>query len=259
MELNPYPGLRRPNFLVLPLISTWISTKLKNSQWRIFQHSNHIHLLDILDSYILPILTYGSSLWIFQVFPEIRLDLTPKRPYGETFNDIQRTFNRLLSACAAARKNTSHLAILVRLGRLPLHYHLALYAMCDFHAIVHKRTGPAMTDLLESSMNDLPTWNNTLYQSSSQPMTTSLILPSTLTMATYWTYQAKQPSATPWNEPCSKNSLTTGKDIPKRDTPSQSYPNGNPKHTYGPTLDKQKVFIPDVHSAKMTHDPTDTK
>ena len=77
--------------------------KLKNSQWRIYQHSNHIHgsnthtLLEILDYYILPSLAYGSSLWIFQAFPEIRLDKTPMRPYGETFNEIQRITNNLLS------------------------------------------------------------------------------------------------------------------------------------------------------------------
>ena len=96
--------------------------KVSGNSWRIYCNSsfktgaNTFTLLRMLDSYVQPQLTYGSNLWIFQAFPDIRFDLQPRRPYGGAFKELSRVYSRLLGACATARKHTSFTAIHVRLG-----------------------------------------------------------------------------------------------------------------------------------------------
>ena len=117
----------------------------------------------MLESYVQPQLTYGSNLWIFQAFPDIRFDLQPRRPYGGAFKELSRVYSRLLGACAAARKHTSFTAIHVRLGRLPLQYLLGFYAMCDLHSIIHERTTNTMKEHLEILRRDPTTWSTSIF------------------------------------------------------------------------------------------------
>ena len=143
---------------------------VKTSRHLIWPHcdrasgSNTSTLLDIFDSFIKPKMLYGSPLWIFQAYPKIRFDAKPERPYGEPLKKLHQLYNYLLSLCAGTKQGTSYTAILVRLGRLPLHYLIGFYAMKNFHSITHNYTCPEMKRLLTHSMFDTKRWDNTIFK-----------------------------------------------------------------------------------------------
>ena len=149
------------------LIETFKTVKKSAQQvWKFADKTTGLNtttLLDIFDSYVKPSILYGSALWIFQAYPQIRLDAKPKRPYGETLKKFNSFYNWLLGVCAATMKSTCHIAILVRLGRLPLHYLIAFYSMCDFHSIVHNHTSPEMKTLLGNTTSDTKKWNASIF------------------------------------------------------------------------------------------------
>ena len=142
---------------------------VKRSTHRVWKFANQntglntATLLDIFDSYLKPSILYGSALWIFQAYPQIRLNVTPKRPYGETLKKFHSWYNWVLGLCAAAKKSTCHISILVRLGRLPLHYLIAFHSMCDFHAIIHNHSSPEMKTLFGNTISDTKKWNSSIF------------------------------------------------------------------------------------------------
>lgn len=143
--------------------------KMKSNAWRIEAQSHILHgpstgtLLNIVDSWILCHLHYGAGLWIFQAWPDIRLDKKPKPPYCSLFKEkILPLYRYLMRKCSAARDGTSDIAIHVRMGRMPIHYQLAFQTLCDFHGIIHNHSAPEMKRCFTTTANST-TWNSSLF------------------------------------------------------------------------------------------------
>ena len=133
---------------------------MKSNAWRIEAQSHILHgpstgtLLNIVDSWILCHLHYSAGLWIFQAWPDIRLNKKPKPPYCSLFKEkILPLYRYLMRKCSAARDGTSDIAIHVRVGRMPIHYQFAFQTLCDFHGIIHDHSAPEMKRCFNTTAN----------------------------------------------------------------------------------------------------------
>ena len=118
-------------------------------------------LLQIFDENVLVHTLHGSALWIFSVFPNIRLTASPAKNC-ESWKVLASFYHRSLSMICQSRRGTSRIALLVRLGRLPLHYHIAFHAMATYYKILRHNPSPALTHQ-HQHFTDNETLNSTLF------------------------------------------------------------------------------------------------
>ena len=88
--------------------------------------------------------------------------------YGDLWNELHRLFRGLMRCIAGVPKSTTFNAVLVRLGMLPLHYSLALKAMCEFFRIHSAEVGTSMADLNTLFDSESQEWNETLFLAAAQ-------------------------------------------------------------------------------------------
>ena len=149
-----------------------IADKTYKRTFRVFNHVDWVNglsvskLLEIYSIWIDPVLSYGCAVWIFQVFPDIRLGSSVSYGYTDYWNALHREFRGLMRGIAGVSKRTNFNAVLVRLGVLPLHYTLAAKAMAEYYRIYTGKAGPAMTDLLDSFDHGDSEWKQTRFFSS---------------------------------------------------------------------------------------------
>ena len=141
--------IRRSSFKI------WMNSKERSGcsvgfLMRSFQEHAQSHLL------------HGSSVWIFVLFPQIRLEVGAASPYTDAWNQLKSQLCDILRKICHARDKTSHLAILVRLGLLPAHYFIASHAMTNYFTITNTRNAPANKKQCES-FRDSGAWNNSLF------------------------------------------------------------------------------------------------
>ena len=118
--------------------------------------------MEIFNIWIDPVFSYGCAVWIFQVFPDIRLGSSVAYGYTDYWNALHREFRGLMRGIAGVSKRTNFNAVLVRLGVLPLRYTLAAKAMAEYYRIYTGKAGPAMTDLLDSFDHGDSEWRQTI-------------------------------------------------------------------------------------------------
>ena len=139
-----------------------------NAAFRIFNHVDFrtglcsARLLEIFCVWIEPILSYGSAVWIFKVFPKIRVDSKPSWGYDDKWAEIHSQYKSMMRACACASKGTNFNAVLVRLGMLPLHYIMALRALTAFFRIHRNKAGPAMSKMLHD-FEQSDSWSSSVF------------------------------------------------------------------------------------------------
>ena len=121
-----------------------------NFQLRSFQEHVLSHLL------------HGSGVWIFVLFPDVRLHAQPQNMYKKAWNALSSSICDMLRKICHARDKTSHTAILVRLGLLPPHYYIASHAMADFFTITQTNLVPASLSQCEH-LRGSDAWEKTLF------------------------------------------------------------------------------------------------
>ena len=117
--------------------------------------------------HVLSYLLSGSGVWIFMVFPHVRLDAVPQRPYCDAWNTLSSSICNILRKIRHARDKTRHIAIRVRLGLLPPHYYIASHAMADYYSIMRTGTAPANVTQCEH-FRDSGAWEKTLFYSGAE-------------------------------------------------------------------------------------------
>ena len=147
-----------------------IAKKVKTTaSFRVYNHVDEnnglcvARLLEKFTIWVEPIYAYGSSAWIFKVFPHIRLNSKPSWGYDDTWSQLSDQYKSMMRACAAVPSSTNFNAVLVRLGVMPLHYRLGLRAMSDFYRIQNDKAGEAMTELLSEFRHLDSDWENTYF------------------------------------------------------------------------------------------------
>jgi hypothetical protein len=103
-------------------------------------------------------MAYSSPLWVFQIFPHMDLNRSPSLGFGELWKKLTKSFMKLMRACAGTHPKTSSIAILVRLGKLPLRYQLALPALCEVYRIL-KNPVPGAENMMQQ-LRDHPSGVN---------------------------------------------------------------------------------------------------
>ena len=89
--------------------------------------------------------------------------MNPAYGYGDLWNELHKLFRGLMRCIAGVPKSTHFNAVLVRLGMLPLHYSLALRAMCEFFRIQSAEPGTAMAELTSLFHEESQKWNDTIF------------------------------------------------------------------------------------------------
>ena len=151
-----------------------IAESLPSCTSQVYNHIDWINGLSVarlIEKYhiwVEPRIAYGSAIWIFSIFPEIRLGAKPQHGYGDYWESIHTKFRSLMRCTTGVSKSVNFNAVLVRFGELPLHYALALQALSKYYRIQSERTGDAMSNLLYNFQSDNTRWNTTRFLAPAQ-------------------------------------------------------------------------------------------
>jgi len=118
--------------------------------------------------YILPIIEYSSALWVFKLRDGRHFHFsTPLvRPYISIFGELNRFYLRCARSILGVPVSSSGIATLVRLGWMPLDYHLAFRACIWFLRDRAGLCGTALNDHIWGTYNnrtDFEAWSNTCF------------------------------------------------------------------------------------------------
>ena len=142
--------------------------KFTGNSWKIWINNNERFGCSInfqlrsFQEHVLSHLLNGSGVWIFALFPHIRLHAKAMRPYTDIWKDFSSSLVDILRKICHARDKTSHIALLVRLGMLPPHYYIASHAMADYFTIMSTDTAPSNRSQCEH-LRDSVLWNKSLF------------------------------------------------------------------------------------------------
>ena len=142
----------------------------KKNLWRIFKHSNtktgamSNTLSRIFQTWVYPHYIYGSNIWIFSVFDNLRPDSKPRNGYGVTYKKLNGLYIQQAKIILGVEMKTSNIAVLVTLGWLPLHTKLGILAMTWLYRVKNYTNTSVST--MFSTLKDDPSydeaWHDTL-------------------------------------------------------------------------------------------------
>lgn len=114
----------------------YIIQRIETSMWRLYNHGNistgasPYVLLNIFRTWILPLFEYGSCLWIFIVFDrDVCLGKAPDRGYITVFNKLDSLYAKCCKLILGVPISSCNISVYVRLGILPLRFHLVWRAL----------------------------------------------------------------------------------------------------------------------------------
>ena len=94
-----------------------VAEKTTDRTYRVFNHVDWTNglgvsrLLEIYSIWIESVIAYGSPVWIFQIFPDIRLSVNPAYGYGDLWNELHRLFRGLMRCIDGVPKITNFNAV----------------------------------------------------------------------------------------------------------------------------------------------------
>jgi len=104
------------------------------------------------------------SIWIFRVFDGVfDMETSPVRGYGTPFKKLSTLYIKLCKAILGVPISSSSLAVYVRLGVLPLRYHLCLRALVWYLRGFHGKAGIVVQKQLFRMYADDEVWMNTCF------------------------------------------------------------------------------------------------
>ena len=149
---------------------TTIIDRVNSSMWRLYKHSNirdgaHPYvLLSIFKTWILPLFEYGCCVWIFSIFDgQIHMEAKPSAGYVAVFDRLSRLYYKCLRIVLGVPTSTCHISVCVRLGILPLRYHLALRSLVWYLRAYHGLASLVLRDQLFNFYQDDEIWRNTYF------------------------------------------------------------------------------------------------
>ena len=133
----------------LPLLQKSANTRNGASPARLFM---------MFSSFVFSKLEYASCIWIFRVFSAHKVrcfdsdficspflpQSKPIHGYNRHFDKLNRAFMKCMRLIIGAHCSASNIAVLVRLGVMPLHYMLAYRASLWFLKIFNDETDPLL-------------------------------------------------------------------------------------------------------------------
>ena len=151
----PYLGILLDDKLSFKPFLQNLVTRLNKSSWRLHKHSNMRYgatprtLQVIFLTWLSPLFDYGSCVWIFRLYKKSTLHYSCQVDSG--YQTIYKKLNSLymgyMRNILSVPDKTSHLAILVRLGVMPLNYMLAFRSAIWYLKLIRGLCGPALRDL----------------------------------------------------------------------------------------------------------------
>ena len=149
---------------------TNVIERIESSLWRIFNHSNYTNgsspytLLFIFRTWLLPIIDYGSCLWIFSVFDgTVTMNSRASRGYVTVFKKLSGLYARICKSILGVPSSTCTVAVYVRLGILPLRYHLSLRALVWYLRCYHGKASQVVQKQLFHLYSHDEDWMNTCF------------------------------------------------------------------------------------------------
>ena len=145
--------------------------------WRLYKYSNvkdgasPYVLLSIFKTWILPHFEYGACVWIFYIFDEaIHMDREPSSGYISLFNRLSVLYYKCLKIVLGVPLSTCNISVCVRVGVLPLRYHLALRSLVWYIRGYHGLASTMVRDQLFSFYADDEVWGDSCFYAPSYRM-----------------------------------------------------------------------------------------
>ena len=170
---------------------THIIDKVESNLWRVFNHSSirngsspHV-LFFIFRAYIMPHFEYAACVWIFMIFGgHIDMERKPLRGYITLFSKLETLYARCCKSVLGVPQSTSNVAVFVRLGVLPLRYHLALRSLVWYLRAYHGLASRVVQKQLFDWYEHDEYWSNSCFY---QPSFLMLRRLSRLSGVNFWT------------------------------------------------------------------------
>ena len=122
----------------------------KSQSYRLFNHSsrktgsNPRTLLNIFQTYVLSVLQYSASIWIFRVRSFTTNGATSNTGYITIWNEVEKFYFKCLKCALGLQSSTSNIATLVIAKQWPLDYRLAYQAAIWYYKIHSNMSGTAL-------------------------------------------------------------------------------------------------------------------
>ena len=142
-------------FSFLPMIDD-VTARFDSCWWRIRNHCDLVsgsspRTIEIIFlTWMLPVVEYGSALWIFRIKRCLHYSFPVLGTYKQAFDKLNSLYFKYARNILGVDKSTSRKAILVRLGWMPLDYYLAFRAAIWYFKICRGLAG----DLLRTQHGD---------------------------------------------------------------------------------------------------------
>ena len=140
----------------------------KTQSYRLFNHSNRKTgsnprtLLNIFQTYILSVLQYSASIWIFRARSFTSNGATSNAGYITIWNEIEKFYFKCLKSAIGLQSSTSNTATLVIAKLWPLDYRLAHQAAIWYYKIHNNLYGAAIQKQY-LRLKQSPNFNSTLF------------------------------------------------------------------------------------------------
>ena len=151
----PYHGVLLDNDLSFKPFLDQLASRIDQAGWRLHKHSNFrygatprtLHVIFL--TWLSPLFDYGSCVWIFRMYRSSALHYScqPDRGYRAIYKKLNSLYMGFLRNVLSVPDSTSNLAVLVRLGVMPLNYMLAFRSAVWYLKLIKGLCGPALRDL----------------------------------------------------------------------------------------------------------------
>ena len=168
-QTAPYLGILVDRLLNLRPAMRERTRLAKQNTWRIFNHSNHETgasprtLLHIFKTYVISILQYGSSCWIFRARTITTSGGKSNQGYGRVWGECETLYNSCVKASLGVKIQSADLAVLNIAGQWPLDFLLAYHAANWYYKIMHNMAGKALYDQYNYYKTHDDLWNQTTF------------------------------------------------------------------------------------------------
>ena len=155
----PYLGILLDDKLSFkPFLNKLLKRLEDDTNWRLDKHQNFRYgssprtLQVIFLTWFSPLFDYGSCVWIFRLYRSSSLHYSHQVDKGKGYREIYKKLNSLYmgymrNILGVTDTSASHLALLVRLGVMPLNYMLAYRSAIWYLKLIRGLCGPALRDL----------------------------------------------------------------------------------------------------------------
>ena len=145
-----------------------VHSRLVSRGWRLFNHTGRTSgadprtLENIFKIWILPVIEYGSPIWIFRIrdFRCFHIDAPILGKYKNSFGQINKFYLKCARNVLGVPPGSGNLAVLVRLGWLPLDYFLAMRACVWYLKVINGEAGVSVKKLAFDIYAEAELWSN---------------------------------------------------------------------------------------------------